>query len=390
MVKVLGLSNDLHGCQTQVRLVTPLNAWKKRYHGALQLYDLVSCPDEAISWADVVYIQKHLSIATLNIIKKARQRNKIVIYDIDDYLLDLPSHLLHHQAGLAAYPDLLRFLAPQIDCITVSTVNLQHYMQIYNRPTMLLPNTIVADDVLPPASQDWIPDKATLLISASDQIDLRLIVVAVSKLLALEAFDLDVVVIGPIAKAFEEAGVKVTVLPLLSYNDFKSKIQTISNPIAVIPLDSSTFSSCKSAIKYFDYSAAGIPVVCSDVLPYADVIESGVNGLLVDNHASTFVTGISALIKDVPLRVQLVNNAQNTLLRHHTTYSSAKVLNDLFAKAQNNSFALPKAVKSSAWLYFWYKFIYYFRHSVSLGSYLRLVQIMKDKGFRFLISRFGL
>ena len=70
--------------------------------------------------------------------------------------------------------------------------------------------------------------------------------------------------------------------------DFIAWVRTLPNAVAVIPLEDSRFAACKSAIKWMEYAEAGIPVLCSDVRPYRDVIESGRTGWLVANEAEAW------------------------------------------------------------------------------------------------------
>lgn len=53
--------------------------------------------------------------------------------------------------------------------------------------------------------------------------------------------------------------------------------------IALAPLIRNDFTRCKTAIKYYEYSAAKIPTIASDVQPYRKVVQYG-NGILCDSE----------------------------------------------------------------------------------------------------------
>ena len=102
--------------------------------------------------------------------------------------------------------------------------------------------------------------------------------------------------------------------PFVLGKEFKLFIRSIDNAIGLIPLDESLFSSCKSPIKYFDYSLAGIPTIASDVPPYRDHIQQDKNGMLAKNDTDAWVEAMMSLIEEVRFREKIALNAF-----HYTT-----------------------------------------------------------------------
>ena len=71
----------------------------------------------------------------------------------------------------------------------------------------------------------------------------------------------------------------------IAWNDKKSyepTLSLLSPSISLVPLSDCPFNLCKSAIKYFESTAAGAAVIASDISPYSDVIFQDVTGLLVN------------------------------------------------------------------------------------------------------------
>jgi hypothetical protein len=125
------------------------------------------------------------------------------------------------------------------------------------------------------------------------------------------------VVIGPIGDVFEREGLRFDAFPILSYAEFAKLLQTLVNPIGLIPLDNSEFSNCKSPIKYFDYSVAQIPAICSNVPPYSDYVQNGINGLLVENTSTSWINAIDTLIQSIDERQRLSNTARQYVIDNY-------------------------------------------------------------------------
>lgn len=88
--------------------------------------------------------------------------------------------------------------------------------------------------------------------------------------------------------------------------------------IAIAPLITDQFNSCKSHIKWMECSMKSIPVVASNVYPYSKsvngtkTIENGVTGFLCNDNE--WVDSLSKLIEDPELRVKIGEKARKTVL----------------------------------------------------------------------------
>ena len=88
----------------------------------------------------------------------------------------------------------------------------------------------------------------------------------------------------------------------------------ILNPdIAIIPLQDNLFNSCKSAIKWIEMGALGVPSVVSHVSPYKE-IDNGENAVFIENNdPAAWIEGISLLIEDSILRNKIGGEARQTV-----------------------------------------------------------------------------
>ena len=72
-----------------------------------------------------------------------------------------------------------------------------------------------------------------------------------------------------------------------------------------------------SALKLFDYMAAGKPIIASDMGQISTVIREGVNGLLVDNNVQNIIDRILELKGDHEKRRLLGSNARNDVINFY-------------------------------------------------------------------------
>lgn len=93
---------------------------------------------------------------------------------------------------------------------------------------------------------------------------------------------------------------------------------------AVIPLVDNEFNACKSAIKWVEYSALGVPVIASNVGPYAAEIVDGETGLLVPNEPAEWKHAISRMVCDGELRKRLARNAREDVSRRFDVNARAE------------------------------------------------------------------
>ena len=78
------------------------------------------------------------------------------------------------------------------------------------------------------------------------------------------------------------------------YTDFVEYFQEQKMDIAIAPLTDNSFNRCKSPIKFFEYSAIGVPGVYSHITPYENIIENEKDGLLAGS-TEEWVNALSKL-----------------------------------------------------------------------------------------------
>ena len=279
-------------------------------------------PDQ-VGQADLVVLQRDFprEFETYEaIVQLARQKGIAIVFDIDDLLFmlpeDHPDRLIHHYT-----PALLPIFEAlhEVDAITVTTPELQEILSPYHPHIFVLPNYF--DDSLwklrAPATQR--PDGPLVIGymgSESHQPDLEFLAPALEKILANNPGKVLIQFWGvkPAGNLAVHPQVRWIPAQTYRYQDFAEYFQTQTCDIFIAPLRDNVFNSTKSPLKFFEYSALGIPGVYSRIAPFERVIVHEQNGLLAATQ-DEWVENIERLIHNPELRRQLAAGAQETIRR---------------------------------------------------------------------------
>ena len=98
--------------------------------------------------------------------------------------------------------------------------------------------------------------------------------------------------------------------------------------IALIPLVGNDFNSCKSVIKWTEFSGLSVPSVVSNVQPYSEV--SGDTGVFVDNEPDAWIEGISHLIENKKERIEMGKKARTYVENNFNIHTQWQKWVDLY------------------------------------------------------------
>ncbi|WP_325918164.1 glycosyltransferase [Pseudomonas frederiksbergensis] len=210
-----------------------------------------------------------------------------VVYHIDDNLLEVPDSLgveIKKRQGAQDVIDARRYQLGNCDLIYASTPylagllgNLFTNQAIYHGMYAPYMGDRVNADRQP---RPW--QTVGYMGSKGHQKDLDLVVPALERLLE-ERPQLRFEVFGTIQmpKRLERFGERVRSHSVnKAYSEFLSVLAGLSWDIGLAPLANEEFNLCKAPTKFIEYTAAGIPVIASDIPVYSSIIPDG-GGVLV-------------------------------------------------------------------------------------------------------------
>lgn len=309
-LRLLALAGDIEALIAEIRLRTPLQALAQRSACSLAFRSFHDCTRADLRKADVLIVQRAFSRRVARLQRQVQRQGGAVIYEIDDLLTELPAHVSNQAQVLAHRQDLLDCLQGA-DLVTVSTERLGQTLAPPH--WQVVPNYALPLGDLPlPAVDAGQP--VTLVLASMEALADGALHEALRSLPASAA---RVVAVGPAGASLQAAGLAVEHHPLMPRRAFIAWVRALPNAVAVIPLEDSRFAACKSAIKWFEYAEAGVPVMCSDVSPYREVIDNGRTGWLVANEPVAWRQALLAVIAEPALRQQVAQAARVAVRAAH-------------------------------------------------------------------------
>jgi glycosyltransferase involved in cell wall biosynthesis len=268
---------------------------RKEVNFAVISQDLVSRSGEG-SWKlwseafkpDLVIITRYGQPFGAQIVDYFKTQKIPTIYHIDDNLLEIPASLgaeIQKRQGAQDVIDARRYLLAHCDLIYASTSHLAGLL------SQLFPNQPVYHGMYAPFIGDRLSTSRNprpyqtvgYMGSKGHQEDLNLVVPALERLLD-ERPDLHFEVFGTIQMPprLERFGDRIRSHKVnKAYLEFLSVLASLNWDIGLAPLVNEDFNLCKAPTKFIEYTAAGIPVIASNIPVYSKVIPSG-GGVLVD------------------------------------------------------------------------------------------------------------
>ena len=356
-MRLLALSGDVLDLLAQIRLAAPLRALCEREGWSVTLRSFHDCTRADLDAADVLVVQRAMSARALRLQQLMRQRGRAVVYEIDDLLTDPPKHVSNQAALLARQVALRRCLA-EADVLAVSTERLGHELMsdLGAAPADRAPLpqlVVVPNGSLPLAREAWPaaagPGPVSLLFASSERLACEFIYPALRQLQAVRGADVQVVVVGPPVDDFKAAGVAVQGHGLMPRADFLTLARGLSRPLAVIPLEQTRFAACKTAIKWFDYAEIGVPVLCSAVSPYREVVDDGETGCLVVNDSAAWFAALQRAVADDGWRARAALAARSVVRERHTLTQTVAAWREAIVLAQAHRTANPLPVPGLGW-----------------------------------------
>lgn len=214
---------------------------------------------------DVVILQCRYTPNALEEIERIKRfSNARRIYEIDDYILDVPKKNAHGRNLPGNMREMVTRGISLCDRLVVSTEPLAEVLSSMNQDIRVVPNML--------ASQLWHGLRSRRQASLKPRVgwaggtshrgDLELIVDVVKEL----ANEVEWVFFGmcpdllrPYVHEFH---------PGVSLLEYPRKLASLDLDLALAPLESNLFNDCKSNLRLLEYGACGYPVICSDARAY--------------------------------------------------------------------------------------------------------------------------
>jgi len=342
-----------HVCPT-VRVTSPARfAGVNLIKGNHFLGDDIKVDLDMISQADIVLIQRDFpsQVEQYNaVVEAAKLQNKIIVYELDDLLLELPEQHPDFYHYLTARSSILKAIV-DADAVIGSTSAICKYLNTYNLNIYQFNNYL--DDLIWDFPKPKNADREKITIGYmgghSHSYDIESIIAPLESVLTKfnEKLVLRFWGLAPPEPIDSYGNTEWDQPGLVVYKEFAEYFIEQYCDIFIAPLADNLFNRCKSAIKYLEYSSLGIPGIYSRITPYETVVEHGVNGFLASSE-DDWNKYLTLLIKDQELRAQIGNSARNNVQKNWLLSAHADewvgIFNHIMAKEKFKKGSSKKAV----------------------------------------------
>ena len=355
-----------HVCPT-IRVEEPLRmAGIQVLRGNTWFGNKLLVDDKVIDEVELVIIQRDFPgyyEDYRKVVEKTKKTGKPIVYEIDDLLLDVPDF---HPDINRYKPIRYRILEAIItsDAIICSNPELRSHLQKFSDDVYVLPNYIIPEiwDLKRPLKieKNECPVKITFMGSSSHITDLEMIQTVLYKINQKYASTVEFSFWGckpPSALEKSRNSLYIDVA-LHDYRDFVKWFLSQKSDLFIAPLVDCPFNRSKSYLKYLEYSMLGVPGVYSNLPPYSQLIENGVNGFLAAS-LDEWEYYIRELIENPVLRYNVGTSALNNVKDNYVlTEKRARewqnILYDILQKCKFNQPEI-KIINAIDLVEYWYK-----------------------------------
>lgn len=162
--------------------------------------------------------------------------------------------------------------------------------------------------------------------TATHDSDFALVLPVFDALAKTKGLCFEVIVIGALSNPPVREWLKVVSVPpgMSNYPKFARWLTNSgSYDIGIAPLADNAFNNCKSDIKFLDYTALGIPTICSRGRAYQTLADAGLV-LACDNTTDQWLRALSMAMENRELMLNMVNRAWDYLWRHRSVSAAAR------------------------------------------------------------------
>lgn len=275
---------------------------------------------------DLVIVQRN-AVALEHVhtlIDGLRQADIPIIYEIDDDLLSIDVEDPNH--NYESHKEAIRILLQKANLVTVSTPKLKDRFASMNDSIAVVPNQLDDDlwfrhvDNVAKNVRESDEIKVLYMGSRTHDTDLALVEEAAKKIMAKY----------PKVQFHTMGGVKqqVTWLKTMpAYGHYKQFVSVFLHEakkfdFAIAPLEQNHFTEGKSYIKFLDYSAVGLAGIYSRAGQYPEIIEDGVNGVLVENTTEAWYQALEDMIQHPDKRSAMAAKAYENVYNEHRISTS--------------------------------------------------------------------
>jgi len=316
-VAVYSYEPDVFSC-SMIRIVDPIRAnnWNVVWAGIKKKKGYVFNHEVAYK-ADLIVIHRMFpSKYTESTLRFLINSGKPIIYDLDDLFLNVSKE---HRPEYKQFSPYIKWILKEADAITVSTDQLKIELAKHTRRPIFVNQNIINFDLFYSKPRES-SSHFNFLISGtpSHQRDWAIIEGPILDIINLYKEKVKFIFFGDTPEKLR-GNPSIEIIEFQpNYTNYAIQLKEIEAHAALIPLVETNYNNCKSNIKWLEYSAAGIPGIYSDRLPYNSSVIDQHNGLLASDNPCSWVKAMTQLLENRQATSKLIENAQQEVKEQHS------------------------------------------------------------------------
>lgn len=322
--------------------------------------DMVKSKD--IREADIVICVRGASDLDRDIVKLAKIYNRLIIYYLDDDLLNIPKY-----SGVSVYYENKQIRENMIcimetsDILWTSNANIRKKYRVYFERSYVMDIPVNIQEIKREKDQNNIKNKDVVKVcfaGSSDHIHMvdKMLSPAINHIAEKYNKEVYFYIIGVKPQKIKESNNVKIVEYFNNIQDYYNFVKKSKIDIGLAPLEASDFTACKYYNKFLDYTCNGMVGIYSDVEPYKLIVKNEFNGMLAKNEESSWEELLEKLILSKELKEKIYFNAVKEVKEKFSyDYIMEKVLenipeikNQKKYKIKKRNFILEKKVDLSS------------------------------------------
>lgn len=273
-----------------------------------------------VAGADLLVFSRNAEPARNRALLWARELRKPMIYELDDHLLAIPPDV--HGAYYYSHPkrhELLRRYLQSANLVRVYSERLRQTVLSIN-PAVERVDGPVFWDLIPSHPIPRKPDGKIRIVYATsrrkDELE-EIFLASMVRFLKDNADSVGFYTWGCRSAALTGLPSVKSLKFMSNYDRFFRKFACSGFDIGLAPLLDDEFHQSKSNLKFRDYAACRIAGIYSNVPVYAECVQDGITGLLVENSSEAWLDALTRLMSNKDLRSTIQNEAQQYARTHY-------------------------------------------------------------------------
>lgn len=301
-----------------------------------------------IGSADAVFLQREMSNIDISEFENWavdwKEAGGRIFYDIDDDLLNAKELALRINSSIDVAQkraNRIKVFSSYADVVTVSMPPLADLLKPFCKDVRVIPNYLDEDTWWisrpRPNGPDCFPKDTSGKVIRIGYIgtqthsqDLSIISDAVKMIEAEFKETVSIEIIGGFQPNTTPFGQVITLPKKTEYPNFVEWLgKRVNWDIGLIPLVDDQFNRSKSYLKFLEYSALNLAIICSDVQTYASIAKHEQNCLVAKNTTLDWYGAIKRMILDKKLREKLAAQSHHDVSSQHTIQKNSLILSQV-------------------------------------------------------------